>query len=114
MGKKLLVALSLEGKFAGEGLQALDDDADMLTAMARELVEKSRIGESADAVWRQLNGEHQRLFRTTANLPVSEPLPGAKQQPPAAPMLPVLAVGGRAPGWKRGRADHALQGSLFE
>ena len=34
MGKKLLVALALEGKFASEGLQALDGDDDMLTAMA--------------------------------------------------------------------------------
>lgn len=116
MGKKLLVALALEGKFAGEGLQALDDDADMLTAMARELVEKSRIGEGADTVWRQLNREHQRMFATRANLPVSEPLPGAHQQTSAAQSGPVLALGGRAPGWKRGRAHSApeLQGSLFE
>jgi hypothetical protein len=36
MGKKLLVSLAMEGKFANHGLQALDDDDDMLTAMARE------------------------------------------------------------------------------
>ncbi len=35
MGKKLLVALAMEGKFASEGLQALDGDDDMLTAMAQ-------------------------------------------------------------------------------
>jgi hypothetical protein len=64
MGKKLLVALAMEGKFAGEGLQSLDEDDDMLTSMAKELVEKSGIGESADAVWKQLNAEHQRLFPT--------------------------------------------------
>ncbi|MBV9438130.1 MAG: DEAD/DEAH box helicase [Acidobacteria bacterium] len=62
MGKKLLVALAMEGKFAGEGLQSLDEDEDMLTSMAKELVEKNGIGESADAVWKQLNCEHQRLF----------------------------------------------------
>lgn len=62
MGKKLLVALAMEGKFAGEGLQTLDEDDDMLTSMAKELVEKNGIGESADAVWKQLNHEHQRLF----------------------------------------------------
>ena len=62
MGRKLLVALAMEGKFAGEGLQTLDEDDDMLTSMAKELVEKNGIGESADAVWKQLNGEHQRLF----------------------------------------------------
>ncbi len=64
MGKKLLVALAMEGKFAGEGLQSLDEDDDMLTSMARELVEKNGIGESADQIWRQLNTEHQRLFPT--------------------------------------------------
>jgi len=35
MGKKLLVSLALEGKFANDGLQAFEDDDDMLTAMAR-------------------------------------------------------------------------------
>ncbi len=54
MGKKLLVALAMEGKFAFEGLQAIDGDDDMLTAMARELVENKGIGESADSVWRAL------------------------------------------------------------
>jgi hypothetical protein len=54
MGKKLLVALAMEGKFTSEGLQAIDGDDDMLTAMARELVENKGIGESADSVWRAL------------------------------------------------------------
>jgi hypothetical protein len=64
MGKKLLVALTMEGKFAGEGLQSIDEDDDMLSAMARELVERNGIGETADAVWRALNTEHQKLFPT--------------------------------------------------
>ena len=50
MGKKLLVALTMEGKFAGEGLQSIDEDDDMLSAMARELVERNGIGETADSV----------------------------------------------------------------
>ena len=54
MGKKLLVALAMEGKFASEGLQAIDADDDMLTAMARELVENKGIGESADSIWRNV------------------------------------------------------------
>jgi len=66
MGKKLLVALTMEGKFAGEGLQTIDEDDDMLSAMARELVERNRIGETADAVWTALNSEHQKLFPTIA------------------------------------------------
>ena len=62
MGKKLLVALTMEGRFAGEGLQNIDEDDDMLSVMARELVERNGIGESADAVWKALNAEHQKLF----------------------------------------------------
>jgi hypothetical protein len=54
MGNKLLVALAMEGKFASEGLQAINGDDDMLTAMARELVEQKGIGESADSIWRKL------------------------------------------------------------
>jgi superfamily II DNA or RNA helicase len=71
MGKKLLVALTMEGKFAGEGLQNIDEDDDMLSAMARELVERNGIGESADAVWKALNAEHQKLF-PTASEPADE------------------------------------------
>ena len=66
MGKKLLVALTMEGKFAGEGLQSIDEDDDMLSAMARELVERNGIGETADAVWKALNTEHQKLFPTAS------------------------------------------------
>jgi hypothetical protein len=51
MGKKMLVALMMEGKFSGEGIHSLESDDDMMSAMARELVERGRVGESADAVW---------------------------------------------------------------
>ena len=67
MGRKLFVALTMEGKFAGEGLQSIDEDDDMLSAMARELVERNGIGETADAVWKALNAEHQKLFPTAAH-----------------------------------------------
>jgi hypothetical protein len=62
MGKKLLVALTMEGKFAGEGLQSIEEDDDMLSAMARELVERDGIGDTADSVWRAFTAEHQKLF----------------------------------------------------
>ena len=66
MGKKLLVSLAMEGKFASHGLQALEDDDDMLTAMARELVTQKGVGERADAVWKTLQAE-----RASAALPPS-------------------------------------------
>jgi hypothetical protein len=54
MGKKLLVSLAMEGKFATDGLQSIDEGDDILMAMARELVTEKGIGESADAVWKRL------------------------------------------------------------
>jgi hypothetical protein len=75
MGKKLLVSLALEGKFANDGLQALDEDDDMLTAMARELVMQKRVGERADLVWRQLQQQwaEAALAVTPADLAGAEP-----------------------------------------
>jgi hypothetical protein len=105
MGKKLLVALAMEGKFAGEGLQTLDEDDDMLTSMAKELVERNGIGESADLVWRRVNAEHQRLFpaRTEA-VPIepgaATPLAVLQSLSPSHPLIdaaltidPVLVFG---------------------
>jgi len=34
--------------------------------MARELVERNGIGETADSVWRALTAEHQKLFPTNS------------------------------------------------
>jgi hypothetical protein len=38
----------------------------MLSAMARELVARNGIGDSADAVWKALNAEHKKLFPTAS------------------------------------------------
>jgi hypothetical protein len=81
MGKKLLVSLAMEGKFAANGLQALDDDGDMLTAMARELVTQKGVGEKADACWREIQTQNARL-------PESQRIRTADQSPE-----PVVAVG---------------------
>lgn len=129
MGKKLLVALTMEGKFAGEGLQNIDQDDDMLSAMARELVERNGIGETADAVWKSLNAEHQKLFPATSRsngdvslleaptiLPCAQPYPAALVEE-AITESSVLIFGqrpgslsGRRP---RGKAAIPEQGSLF-
>ena len=82
MGKKLLVSMALEGKFANDGLQAFDDDDDMLTAMARELVTQKGVGERADALWKQL----QQQTATLAT-PVEVPLPASEMAlPTVAPL----------------------------
>jgi len=54
MGKKLLVSLALEGKLHTEGLQTMDEDDDLLTALARELITRQGVGEKAAEVWRAL------------------------------------------------------------
>ena len=82
MGKKLLVSLAMEGKFSAEGLQALDDGGDMLTAMARELVTEQHIGEAADAIWRQIQTEQSKM------LPVEDRTPEPIQSPPGEPSVP--------------------------
>lgn len=87
MGKKLLVALAMEGKFASEGLQAIDGDDDMLTAMARELVENKGIGESADNVWKSLG-----QLRPTPPLPTGEGLVNAPPEQVEADVLATLSV----------------------
>ena len=86
MGKKLLVALAMEGKFASGGLQAIDGDDDMLTAMARELVENKGIGESADGVWRALG----QLRPSTSAAVDQEPVEWPIEQPVIdAPTMPI-------------------------
>jgi hypothetical protein len=128
MGKKLLVALTMEGKFAGEGLQSIDEDDDMLSAMARELVERNGIGEPADAVWKALNLEHQKLFPTTSlrtdDAPFSEESILADAQDDPAGLVegvfdtaPILVFGRRPelPSSRRRRTKAAVpeQTSLF-
>lgn len=127
MGKKLLVALTMEGKFAGEGLQSIDQDDDMLAAMARELVEKNGIGETADAVWKSLNLEHQKLFPPTSHLvwqPISDDPRSLTEDSPSSAGLIEAAIDagqvlifGRRPetlnGRRRVREVAPEQGSLF-
>ncbi len=61
MGKKLLVALTTEGQFCGEGLQPSDDDeSDILAAVARSLVQQ-HIGETAEQAWRTLRETEEAL-----------------------------------------------------
>ncbi len=93
MGKKMLVALMMEGKFSGEGLQALDTDEDLMSAMARELVEKAGVGESADAVWRELDSEREKVQPRPAEVepePEQESAPVLDlSEPMAAPPVPI-------------------------
>jgi hypothetical protein len=90
MAKKMLVSLAMEGKFSQDGLLSFEEDDDILTAMARELVTEQRIGETADAVWRQLQEQHQvKRPQTLEAEPTTEqvepPFDGASIPPTAVP-----------------------------
>ena len=85
MGKKLLVSLAMEGKFSREGLQSLDEDNDMLTSMARELVTENGVGESAAAVWRQIQAENSDVLNSTIVPP--EPVPVVQDATPTTPLV---------------------------
>lgn len=63
MGKKLLVSLAMEGKLQSDGLQSMEDDGDLLTAMARELVNRQGVGEEAAAVWKALQSQREPIAR---------------------------------------------------
>ena len=88
MGKKLLVSLAMEGKFATDGLQAIDEGDDILMAMARELVTEKGIGETAHAVWKRLVEKQAEVFGVR--------IPGTPdpeiQAEPWAPDLPEITI----------------------
>lgn len=98
MGRKMLVALMMEGKFSGEGIHSMDAEDDMMAAMARELVEKGRIGESADAVWgelrreRSLQADASAAFGAHSGPEQSEPLALADLSLPIPPPVPALTL----------------------
>jgi hypothetical protein len=97
MGKKLLVSLAMEGKFSSEGLQAINEEDDILMAMARELVTEKGIGERADQVWASLQKKQEEVFAQNPSQ-VIELLPEPVQDdsavlnvpaPSGAPWLPI-------------------------
>ena len=83
MGKKLLVSLAMEGKLDGGGLQAMDEDDDVLTAMARELVTHQGVGEEAAAVWRALQQSRDEHAPSAMAIEASivEPILGGRRTP---------------------------------
>ena len=93
MGKKLLVSLAMEGKFASDGLQAIDEGDDILMAMARELVTEKGIGENADAVWKRLVEKQAEVFGGRA----VETSPSEKEAEPPETHVPEVIIPPVAP-----------------
>jgi SNF2 family DNA or RNA helicase len=88
MGKKLLVSLAMEGKFANDGLQAIDEGDDILMAMARELVTEKGIGETADAVWKRLVEKQAEVFGARA----ADTSPSEIESQPSAASVPEVII----------------------
>jgi hypothetical protein len=82
MGKKLLVSLAMEGKLHVDGLQSMDQDDDLLTAMARELVTRQGVGEEAAAIWRAVGKVHQPAASVNLETPPPEPVETSKEPEP--------------------------------
>jgi hypothetical protein len=129
MGRKLLVALTTEGQFCGEGLQIDDDDeSDILAAVARSLV-KQDIGESAEQAWRTLRETEDALQRAGVAGAHAEVEEEASEQNDDHPLPTLLSLGvggdnsdlvlGQIPveadsPQGRGRSRVAQQASLFD
>jgi superfamily II DNA or RNA helicase len=135
MFKKLLVALTTEGQFCGEGVQdAEEDESDILAAVARGLM-KQDIGETAEAAWRTLRETEAALATAGLVAPamasasfgeetMSSEFPDEEDEvwhPPSVPVIdpgPMLIFGERPEGYvfprRRPRVDVAGQGSLFD
>jgi hypothetical protein len=93
----------MDGKFSGEGIHSLESDDDMMSAMARELVERGRVGESADAATglapvvahrTEASGKGKVLrlpvVSQTELMAEDDPLLPLLSQVPVAPSLPAL------------------------
>ena len=113
MGRKMLVALMMEGKFSGEGLQALDADEDLMSAMARELVERAGVGQSADAVWAELKRKrtiHMPSIQGDAsNEREAETMKPPELLCPAAQELPTLVLVHSAKGKNKRISNGSIQ-----
>lgn len=120
IGKKLLVSLAMEGKFSSEGLQAINEEDDILMAIARELVTEKGIGERADQVWANLQKKQGEVFAgrsaqmeaSTAEL-VQDRGPAESETPIAhASELPPLAAPLESVSGKTSRRQGTVEGQL--
>lgn len=92
MGKKMLCALAMEGKFSGEGLEAEDTDGDLFTSLAKELLSQEGVKESVNEVWSMLRREREALLTTTGEHAHAS----AEEVPGPEALVPTLDFGATA------------------
>jgi hypothetical protein len=120
MGKKLLVSLAMEGKFSSEGLQAINEEDDILMAMARELVTEKGIGERADQVWASIQKKQEEVFAVISSetegptTEVVQDLGLAESETPVAPASPLIPLATPLESIRRkpSRREGILEGQL--
>ena len=120
MGKKLLVSLAMEGKFSSEGLQAINEEDDILMAMARELVTEKGIGERADQVWASVQRKQEEAFAVRSSETEASTLEPAREAElviaqtsvAAATEWPPLGAGLAPIRRKTSRREGPLEGQL--
>ena len=76
-----MASLPMEGKLHADGLQSMDADDDLLTAMARDLVTRQGVGEAAAEVWKNLLGRHWPVEVTESTLPAAAETPTHESEP---------------------------------
>jgi hypothetical protein len=84
-GRAASCRLTESSQFSAAGLNAFEEDDDMLTAMARELVTQQGIGESADAVWRDMQVQQGSILPTKLVVPAASGTDVGSSPPPPEP-----------------------------
>jgi hypothetical protein len=79
----------MEGKFSGEGIHSLETDEDMMSAMARELVERGGVGETAAVIWADLKRERSLQLPERPAMPM--PALDTEDEEEGDKLLPLLS-----------------------
>jgi len=81
----------MDGKLQADGLQSMDADDDLLTAMARDLVTRQGVGEGAAEVWRGLVHRSAKagpsLVAPESTSAIPEPVEATAWIQPTGPMV---------------------------
>jgi len=81
MGRKLAASLALEGSFSSEGLAAMSQGEDMMTALARSVVKGLRDYQGIETYWKKAQSEGEEEENPPAATPGEAPVFEQPEQP---------------------------------
>jgi len=110
MGKKLAASLALEGSFSSEGLAAMSQGEDMMTALARSVVKGLGNYEGIETYWKKVQSEDADEEEVEESVAATAPAPEPSQPAPAK--NPLLLAPSR-PIRRRPTAENPGQMRLF-